>query len=57
MSLLKLASDLPTPNEAALVVALGNRSPTIRRISRWLSTALIVEDTVIPEASSLLRRR
>jgi len=49
MSLLKLASDLPTSNKAALVVALGNGSPTIRRISRWLSTALIIEGTIVPE--------
>jgi len=49
MSLLKLASDMPTSNKAALVVVLGNGSPTIRRISRWLSTALIVDGIVIPE--------
>ena len=57
MSLLKLASDLPTSNKAALVEALGNGSPTIRRISRWLSTALIIEGTIIPEVSSLLHQR
>ena len=57
MSLLKLASDLSTSNKAALVAALGNGSPTIRRIARWLSTALIVEDTVIPDVSSFLHQR
>ena len=56
-SLLKLASDMPTLNKAALVVALGNGSPTIRRISRWLSTALIVEGIVIPKVSSFLHQR
>ena len=56
-SLLKLASDMPTSNKAALVVALGNGSPTIRRISRWLSTALIVEGIVIPEVSAVLHQR
>lgn len=57
MSLLKLASDLPTSNKATLVVALGNGSPTIRRISRWLSTTLIIEGTIVPEVSSLLHQR
>ena len=57
MSLLKLASDMPMSNKAALAVALGNGSPTIRRISRWLSTALIIEGTMIPEVSSFLHQR
>lgn len=57
MSLLKLASDLSTSNKAALVVALGNGSPTIRRISRWLSTALVIDGVVIPDVSSLLHQR
>lgn len=48
-SLLKLASNMSISNQASLVVALGNGSPTIRRISRWLSAALIIEDTTIPE--------
>lgn len=56
-SLLKLASDMPTSNKAALVIALGNGSPTIRRISRWLATALIIEGTPIPEVSSFLHQR
>ena len=55
-SLLKLASDMPALNKAALVVALGNGSPTIRRISRWLSAALIVEGIVIPEVCSFLHQ-
>ena len=57
MSLLKLASDLPIPNKAALLIVLGNGSPTIRRISRWLSTALIIEGTVIPDVSSFLHQK
>jgi len=56
MSLLKLASDLSTSNKAALIVTLGNGSPTIRRISRWLSTALIIEGTVIPDVGSFLHQ-
>ncbi|KAF9653271.1 hypothetical protein BDM02DRAFT_3265521 [Thelephora ganbajun] len=54
MSLLKLASDSSISNKAALVVALGNGSPTVRRISRWLSTALIVGGTIIPENLNIL---
>jgi hypothetical protein len=57
MSLLKLASGMPISNKAALVVALGNGSPVVRRISRWLSTALIIEGTMIPEVSSVSHQR
>jgi hypothetical protein len=47
---------MPTLNKATLVVALGNGSPTIHRISRWLATALIVEGIGIPKVSSLLHK-
>ena len=57
MSLLKLASDLSTSNKTALVVAMGNGSPTIRRISRWLSAVLVIDGVVVPDVSSLLHQR